>query len=203
MADPVHKVTIVPRGRAGGYTLALPEEDRNYARRSELVDKLAMLLGGRTAEEIVYGDPTTGASNDIEQATSLARKMVMEYGMSDALGPRRYGTPDAEVFLGRDYTRGQDYSDDVASRIDDEVRFLISQAHEEARSILTAHRDALERLVAELMEKETLDARELEKVLHDVPTWEHDLDGVGRIRSPHKSPNPPSDGIAAASTEAG
>jgi cell division protease FtsH len=202
MSDPVHKVTIVPRGRAGGYTLALPEEDRNYARRSELVDKLAMLLGGRTAEELVFGDPTTGASNDIEQATNLARKMIMEYGMSDSLGPRRYGTPDAEVFLGRDYTRGQDYSDEVAARIDEEVRFLINQAHEEARSILTAHRDALDRLAADLLEKETLDAKDIEKVLHDVPTWEHDLDGVGRIRAPHQAQKKASDGIAAATTEA-
>ena len=124
----------------------------------------------------------------------------MEYGMSDVLGPRRYGTPDAEVFLGRDYNRGQDYSDDVAARIDDEIRFLISQAHEEARSILTAHRDALDRLADELLEKETLDASEIEKVLHDVPTWEHDLDGVGRIRAPHSSA-PPADGMAAASTD--
>jgi cell division protease FtsH len=203
MSDPIHKVTIIPRGRAGGYTLALPEEDKNYARRSELVDKLAMLLAGRTAEELVYGDPTTGASNDIEQATNLARKMVMEYGMSDALGPRAYGTPDAEVFLGRDYSRGQDYSDDVASRIDDEVRFLINQAHEEARSILTVHRDALDRIAAELVEVETLDAQEITKILHDVPTWEHDVDGGGRIRAPLAASPGTGDGMAAASTEAG
>ncbi|MDH3730451.1 MAG: ATP-dependent zinc metalloprotease FtsH [Acidimicrobiia bacterium] len=201
MADPIHKVTIIPRGRAGGYTLALPEEDKNYARRSELVDKLAMLLGGRTAEELIFGDPSTGASNDIEQATNLARKMVMEYGMSDTLGPRRYGTPDAEVFLGRDYGQRQDYSDDVASHIDDEVRFLINQAHEEARSILTVHRDALDRIAAELVDKETLDAQEIEKILHDVPTWEHDVDGSGRIRAPLAT-SPP-DGMAAATTEAG
>jgi len=185
--DPIHKVTIIPRGRAGGYTLALPVEDKSYARRSELVDQLAYALGGRTAEEQVFGDPSTGASNDIEKATDLARKMVMEYGMSDRLGPLRYGRPDSQVFLGRDYTRGQEMSDDVASAIDDEIRMLINQAHEEARSIITTHRAALDRMADVLLEKETIDAEEIAEVFSDVPKWEHTEVGALRIRLPEPS----------------
>jgi cell division protease FtsH len=182
--DPIHKVTIIPRGRAGGYTLALPVEDRNYARRSEMVDQLAYALGGRTAEEQVFGDPSTGASNDIEKATDIARKMVMEYGMSDRLGPLRYGRPESQVFLGRDYTRGQEMSDDVASAIDDEIRMLINQAHEEARSIITTHRAALDRIADVLLEKETVDAAEVAEIFADVPKWEHTEVGALRIRLP-------------------
>ena len=147
MADPVHKVTIVARGRSLGHTLALPTHDKYLVRRSELVDQLAMLLGGRTAEELIYADPTTGAANDIEKASGIARRMVMEYGMSDRLGPLQYGKPAGEVFLGRDYVRPQDYSDEVAASIDGEVRALINAAHEEARVILEAHTDALNRMV--------------------------------------------------------
>ena len=183
-ADPIHKVTIIPRGRAGGYTMALPLEDRNYMRRSEMVDKLAMMLGGRTAEEIVFLDPTTGASNDIEQATELARRMVMEYGMSDRLGPMKYGQPAGEVFLGRDYNQTQDYSDAVASIIDEEVRYLITQAHEEARTILTAHGEGLDRLAAALIERETLDGEAVGEILFDVPKWVHANDGSMRIQAP-------------------
>ncbi|MCH8990561.1 MAG: ATP-dependent zinc metalloprotease FtsH [Acidobacteria bacterium] len=183
-ADPIHKVTIIPRGRAGGYTMALPLEDRNYLRRSEMVDKLAMMLGGRTAEEIVFLDPTTGASNDIEQATELARRMVMEYGMSDRLGPMKYGQPAGEVFLGRDYNRQQDYSDDVASIIDEEVRYLINQAHEEARTILTTHSEALDRIAAALIDRETLNANDVREIFVDVPKWQHAIDGSMRIQAP-------------------
>ncbi len=197
--DPIHKVTIIPRGRAGGYTLALPVEDKSYARRSELVDQLAYALGGRTAEEQVFGDPSTGASNDIEKATDLARKMVMEYGMSDRLGPLRYGRPDSQVFLGRDYTRGQEMSDDVASAIDDEIRMLINQAHEEARSIITTHRDALDRLADVLLEKETIDGKEIAEVLADVPKWEHTEVGALRIRLPE--PAPLAEGRVASTTQ--
>jgi cell division protease FtsH len=184
-ADPIHKVTIIPRGRAGGYTMALPLEDRNYMRRSEMVDKLAMMLGGRTAEEIMFLDPTTGASNDIEQATALARRMVMEYGMSDRLGPMKYGQPAGEVFLGRDYNQAQDYSDAVASIIDEEVRYLINQAHEEARTILIAHAEGLDRLAAALIERETLDADGVGEILFDVPKWVHASDGSMRIQAPN------------------
>jgi cell division protease FtsH len=186
-SDPIHKVTIIPRGRSGGYTMALPVEDRYYNRRSELVDQLAMLLGGRTAEELRFTDPSTGASSDIEKATNLARQMVMEYGMSDRLGPLQYGKPDGEVFLGRDYTRGQDLSNEVAAAIDEELRKLITQAHEEARQILTTHSDALDRIAAVLMEKETIDAKEVTEILHDVPKWEHTETGAIRIKAPDRS----------------
>jgi cell division protease FtsH len=182
--DPIHKVTIIPRGRAGGYTLALPMEDKYFERKGELVDQLAYALGGRTAEELKFGDPSTGASNDIEKATNLARRMVMEFGMSDRLGPLRYGRPEGEVFLGRDYTRGNEMSDDVAAAIDEEVRKLITQAHEEAREILTTHMDALDRIAAELIEKETLDAAEVAEIFADVPKWEHTETGAFRIRAP-------------------
>ena len=183
-ADPIHKVTIIPRGRAGGYTLSLPTEDRNYLRRSELTDQLAMLMGGRAAEEIIFADPTTGASNDIEKATEQARRMVMEYGMSDALGPMRYGKNHGEVFLGRDYSSQQNYSDDVAAAIDDEVRALLGQAHDEAKRILTTHTDALHRLADRLLEVETLKEKEIAEVLHDVPKWEAGGGGSPRIRVP-------------------
>jgi len=182
--DPIHKVSIIPRGRTGGYTLALPVEDKSYARRSELVDQLAYALGGRTAEEEVFGDPSTGASNDIEKATDLARKMVIEYGMSDRLGPVRYGNPESQVFLGRDYARGQEMSDQIAAAIDDEIRKLINQAHEEARQIITTHREALDRIVEVLLEKETVDAADVAEIFSDVPKWEHTEIGALRIRLP-------------------
>ncbi len=183
-ADPIHKVTIIPRGRAGGYTLALPLEDKYYQRRSEMVDQLAMLLGGRTAEELIFVDPTTGASNDIEKATQIARKMVMEYGMSDKLGPLQYGKPDAEVFLGKDYSRTQDYSNEVAAAVDEEIRYLITQAHDEARAVLETHIDALHRIAAALIEKESLDADEVIEIFHDVPKWQHGDDDSLRIKAP-------------------
>ena len=183
-ADPIHKVTIIPRGRAGGYTMALPLEDRYYNRRSELVDQLAMLLGGRTAEEIIFVDPSTGASNDIEKATTLARRMVMEFGMSDKLGPLQYGKPEGEVFLGRDYSRHSDISDEVSAAIDEEVRHLITQAHNEAREILTTHEDALHRIAEVLIDRETVDATEVAKIFEDVPKWEHTGNGPLRIQNP-------------------
>ncbi len=197
-ADPIHKVTIIPRGRAGGYTLALPTEDRNYLRRSELTDQLAMLMGGRAAEELIFADPTTGASNDIEKATEQARRMVMEYGMSDHLGPMKYGKSHGEVFLGRDYSSQQDYSDEVAAAIDDEVRALLNQAHEEAKRILTTHIDSLHRMAGRLLDVETLKAEEITAVLHDVPKWET-VEGAGpRIKAPQLSPLAVAEGVAAA-----
>jgi len=199
--DPIHKVTIIPRGRAGGYTMALPLEDKYYETRSELVDQLAYALGGRTAEEIVFGDPSTGASNDIEKATALARKMVMEYGMSERLGPLKYGQPEGEVFLGRDYTRGQDLSNEVAAAIDEEVRKLITQAHEEATQIITVHRDALDRIAAALIDQETLDADEVAAVFHDVPKWTHTDNGGLRLKEPDRTGS--TVGTTAASADAG
>jgi cell division protease FtsH len=183
-SDPVHKITIVSRGRSLGHTLALPTHDKYLSKRSELVDRLAMLLGGRTAEELVFADPSTGASDDIEKATSIARRMVMEYGMSDELGPMQYGRPSGEVFLGRDYSRQQDYSDQVAAFIDAEVRKMINAAHEEARMILEHHSDALERMVEVLLEKETVDRQEVGEIFSDVPKWEHAFGGSLRIKYP-------------------
>ncbi len=172
MADPVHKVTIVPRGRSLGHTLALPTHDKYLVKRSELLDQLAMLLGGRSAEELIYADPTTGSANDIEKATTIARRMVMEYGMSDELGPMQYGKPVGQVFLGRDYSRQPDYSDRLAADIDNEVRKLIRVAHSEASQILKTHRPALDRMVAALLEKETLDVDDIGEILYDVPKWQ-------------------------------
>jgi len=183
-SDPVHKISIVSRGRSLGHTLALPTHDKYLSRRSELVDRLAMLLGGRTAEELVFADPSTGAADDIEKATSIARRMVMEYGMSDELGPMQYGKPNGEVFLGRDYSRQQDYSDEVAAFIDAEVRKMITAAHVEARTILEHHQDSMERMVEALLEKETVDREEVARIFADVPKWEHTLDGSLRIKYP-------------------
>ena len=183
-SDPVHKVTIVARGRSLGHTLALPTHDKYLVRRSELVDQLAMLLGGRTAEELIFADPTSGAANDIEKATQIARRMVMEYGMSDELGPMQYGKANGEVFLGRDYSRQQDYSDQVAAFIDGEVRKMINAAHEEARVILSHHKDAMERMVSELLEHETVDRERVSEIFEDVPKWEHTEEGSLRIRYP-------------------
>jgi cell division protease FtsH len=166
--DPIHKVSIVARGRALGWTLALPEEDKYLKTRSELVDTMTMLLGGRTAEELVFGEPTTGASDDIERCSEIARAMVTTYGMSDRLGPQQLGSKTQEVFLGRDYGHEATYSDDVAGLIDDEVRRLIDSAHERARFILVTHRSTLDRLAASLVEKETLDDSDLAEVFGDI-----------------------------------
>jgi cell division protease FtsH len=155
-ADPVHKITIIPRGRALGYTASAPTEDKFLVSRVEMMDQLAMLLGGRTAEELVFHEPTTGAANDIEKASSIARGMITEYGMSERLGARRFGTGDGEPFLGREMSHSRDYSETIASTIDDEVRRLIESAHDEAWEILVQYRDVLDDLVLQLMDQETL-----------------------------------------------
>jgi cell division protease FtsH len=155
-ADPVHKITIIPRGRALGYTAAAPAEDKFLVSRAEMMDQLAMLLGGRTAEEMVFHEPTTGAANDIEKATAIARGMVTEYGMSERLGARKFGTGDSEPFLGREMSHARDYSEEIASTIDDEVRRLIESAHDEAWDVLVQYRDILDSLVLQLLEHETL-----------------------------------------------
>ncbi len=167
-ADPIHKVTIIPRGRALGYTQALPEGEKYLTSKAELKDRLAMLMGGRVAEEIIFADPTTGASNDIEKATEIARKMVMEFGMSEKLGPMLYGKGSSEVFLGRDYGRQQDYSDEVASSIDDEVKGLLSDAHIIAGKILKKFKKQMETMVKVLIEKETIDKDEVAKIFQSV-----------------------------------
>ncbi|HEV7205785.1 MAG TPA: ATP-dependent zinc metalloprotease FtsH [Jatrophihabitans sp.] len=166
--DPVHKVTILPRGRSLGHTLVLPLEDRYTQTRAEILDQLVYALGGRAAEELVFHEPTTGASNDIEKATKLARAMVTEYGMSTKLGAVKYGTGDAEPFMGRDYGHQRDYSEDIAADIDAEVRDLIEGAHDEAWEILQQYRDALDAMVLELVERETLTKDDLERILAPV-----------------------------------
>jgi cell division protease FtsH len=164
-SDPIHKITIIPRGRAGGYTMALPTEDRSYATRGELMDKLAMMLGGRVAEELKIGDITTGASNDIEKATSLAREMTTQYGMSTRLGPIKLGHTDSQPFLGRDFGHEPDYSGQVAFQIDEEVRGLLDEAHDEALEILVENDDVLEDLAQRLLEIETVEGEILKEVL--------------------------------------
>ncbi|MBL7493839.1 ATP-dependent zinc metalloprotease FtsH [Frankia sp. AgB1.9] len=155
-SDPVHKITILPRGRALGYTMQLPLEDKYLSTRSEMLDKLAVLLGGRTAEEVVFHEPTTGASDDIEKATQIARAMVTQYGMSDKLGALKFGAESGEVFLGREVGHQRDYSEAVAGEIDNEVRKLIEAAHDEAWEVLNTYRDELDNLVLRLMDTETL-----------------------------------------------
>ena len=167
--DPVHTISVVSRGRALGYTLTLPDEDKFLMTREELADELAMLLGGRVAEELIVGDITTGASNDIERATKVARQMVTEYGMSDRIGPLTLGQKQHEVFLGRDFQSQPDYSDQVAFEIDNEVRGLIDEAHDEALEILQTNRQKLDELAALLIERETLERDEVEAFLADVP----------------------------------
>jgi cell division protease FtsH len=167
--DPVHKISVIPRGRALGYTLTLPEEDKFLMTREELADELAMLLGGRVAEELIVGDITTGAANDIERATKVARQMVTEYGMSDAIGPLTLGQKQHEVFLGRDFQSQPDYSDHVAFEIDNEVRRLIDEAHDEALDILQDRRAKLDELAGLLIERETLEREEVERFLADIP----------------------------------
>ncbi|GIH66961.1 MULTISPECIES: ATP-dependent zinc metalloprotease FtsH [Microbispora] len=167
-SDPVHKITILSRGRALGYTMTLPMEDKFLATRSEMMDQLAMLLGGRTAEELVFHEPTTGASNDIEKATSIARRMVTEYGMSERLGARKFGSGNGEVFLGREMGHERDYSEQIASAIDEEVRRLIESAHDQAWEILVQYRDVLDNLVLELMEKETLSREQVLEIFSPV-----------------------------------
>jgi cell division protease FtsH len=175
--DPVTKITILPRGKALGYTMVLPLEDKYSVTRNELQDQLTYAMGGRVAEEIVFHDPTTGASNDIEKATDIARKMVTEYGMTAAVGPVKLSAGSGEVFMGRDMGHGRDYSDVLAQRIDDEVRGLIEQAHDEAYQVLSANREILDRLALELLEKETLDHLQIEEIFKDIqklperPQW--------------------------------
>jgi len=168
-ADPVHKVSIISRGRALGYTLNLPEEDRFLESRSELIDDLAMLLGGRVAEELVFKDPTTGASNDLERVTKMARKMVCEYGMSEKIGPMALGEKVDQPFLGRDLSSHPDYSDHVAAEIDEEIRRLVDEAHGEAWAICANHREQLDAMVDVLIDKETVEKDEVERIFAAVP----------------------------------
>src|SRR5262249_54561496 len=151
-----------------GYTASAPAEDKSLVSRAEMMDQLAMLLGGRTAEELVFHEPTTGAANDIEKASQIARGMITEYGMSERLGARKFGTGDGEPFLGREMSHSRDYSEEIASAIDEEVRRLIESAHDEAWEILVQYRDVLDSLVLQLMEHETLSREQVLQIFSPV-----------------------------------
>jgi cell division protease FtsH len=191
-------VSIIARGRALGWTLALPTEDKNIKSRSELRDELAMLLGGRTAEELIFGDPTTGAANDIERATQIAHAMVTQYGMSDLVGPQQVSGRSSDPFAGKDVAHDGPHSNEVSALVDAEIRRLLDEAHEEAREILALHRPTLDRLAQALVDHETLGDREL------APVWaELDLpgnkSGLAGIDGPRGGPaRSPSENVTAA-----
>ena len=175
--DPVHKITILPRGRALGYTMVLPDQDKYSQPRSQMLDQLAYMLGGRAAEEMVFHDPTTGAGNDIEKATNVARAMVTQYGMTERLGAIKLGDSGSEPFLGRDLGHSRNYSEDVAAIVDEETKNLLAAAHQEAFDILEENRDVLDALVLELLDKETLDKEQIARVFEPLrirprrPAW--------------------------------
>ena len=164
-ANPPHKVTILPRGMALGYVIALPQEDKHTVTQSEILANITVMLGGRVAEEIVFVEITTGAANDFENATDLARKMVTEFGMSDKLGPMTLGTKHGPVFLGRDLFESQNYSDEIAYEIDKEVRRIIHECYSRARAVLTEHKETLDRIAKALLERESLQSDELDTLV--------------------------------------
>ncbi|MFJ3220428.1 ATP-dependent zinc metalloprotease FtsH [Kitasatospora sp. NPDC086801] len=193
-SDPVHKITILSRGRALGYTMVLPEEDKYSTTRNEMLDQLAYMLGGRAAEELVFHDPTTGASNDIEKATATARAMVTQYGMTERLGAIKFGSDNAEPFLGREMGHQRDYSEEVAGLVDEEVKKLIENAHNEAWEILVENRDVLDNLVLELLEKETLNKEQIAEIFTPIvkrparPAWTGSSRRTPSTRPPVQSP---------------
>jgi cell division protease FtsH len=187
--DPVHKITIMPRGRALGYTMVLPDEDRYSTTRNQLLDQLAYSLGGRAAEELIFHDPSTGASNDIEKATALARAMVTQYGMTEAIGAIKLGTDASEPFMGRDYGHQRDYSENVAAVVDAEIRKLIETAHQEAYDILEANRTILDEMVIKLLEIETLNKEEIAQIFAKVRSWPNRPAWTGsETRTPSSTP---------------
>ncbi|MEC8690824.1 MAG: hypothetical protein VX016_04640, partial [Verrucomicrobiota bacterium] len=178
--DPLHKVTIIPRGPALGVTMFLPEEDKYTQRKFEMLDHLVVAMGGRVAEEIVFGDVTNGAGGDIKMATDIARKMVCQWGMSDDLGMVEYGDHQEHKFLARDMTATRSYSEDTAQKIDSEVKRLIDTAYNKAREMLLSHREELDLIAHALLEYETLDASHIKDLMDD-----------GEMSDPPASPNPP------------
>ena len=186
--DPVHEISIVPRGYAGGYTMSLPVEDRNYVTKRYMEEELCTLLGGRVAEAIVLGDISTGASNDLERATRIARNMVTRYGFSEKLGPIVYGSDENEVFLGRDYGQNKHYSDDIASDIDSEIRRLVDEAYAKTEAILVEHRDKLDAVAAVLMEKEKVTGKEFEDIMNPKPAEEPKTEEISEEVSAEEIP---------------
>ncbi|WP_030801640.1 ATP-dependent zinc metalloprotease FtsH [Streptomyces sp. NRRL S-337] len=207
-SDPVHKITILSRGRALGYTMVLPDEDKYSTTRNEMLDQLAYMLGGRAAEELVFHDPTTGAANDIEKATATARAMVTQYGMTERLGAIKFGTDNSEPFLGREMGHQRDYSEEVAALVDEEVKKLIETAHNEAWEILVENRDILDNLVLTLLEKETLGKEEIAELFKHVvkrparPAWTGSSRRTPSTRPPVLSPKElaPANGSVTAAT---
>ncbi len=167
--DPIHKVTIIPRGQALGVTQQLPVDEKHTYPREFLMNNIVILLGGRAAEELVLKDFTTGAGNDIERATALARKMVCEWGMSEAMGPLSYGKKEEQIFLGREFATHKDYSEETAQKIDKEVARIVMTSYESAKQILSDRMDILNRIAAELLEKEVLNAAELDAIIGITP----------------------------------
>jgi cell division protease FtsH len=192
--DPVSKVTIISRGMALGYTMALPTEDRYLQSKTEFEDKIAGLLGGNASERMVFGDTTTGSSNDIEKATELARRMVTEFGMSDRLGPLSFGKRDELIFLGREIGEQRNYSDETAKGIDEEVRAIIDRAYERAGQVLETHRDRLEALAQKLIAEENVDSTAFESRFSDLPPKE-DLHGLPPRRHEPPAPTAPADAL--------
>ena len=201
--DPVHKITIMPRGRALGYTMVLPEQDKYSTTRSEMLNQLAYMLGGRAAEELIFHDPTTGAANDIEKATAVARSMVTQFGMTERLGAIKYGQEQSEVFLGRDMGHMRDYSEEVAAAIDEEVRGFIEAAHQEAYDVLVNNREILDAMVLALLERETLDKAEIEEIFAELklqsprPAWTGSARRAPDTRGPIPFPPAASNGHSA------
>ena len=184
--DPVHKISIISRGQALGYTISLPTEDKFLTTRAELSDTLAMTLGGRAAEEIVFSEVTTGAANDLEKVTATAKQMVMRFGMSEKLGPRTFGHDQSQPFLGREFSATADYSDEIAREIDDEIRRIVEEAHQTARQVLSDRRDALDRLSKLLLEHETIEREQFEALLAGKAA-----DEVFGAPEPEQEPPPP------------
>lgn len=169
-SDPIHKISIISRGQALGYTMQVPEEDHFLSSRDEMLDQIAVLLGGRTAEELYCGDITTGASNDLERATKIAREMVTRYGMSEELGTQVFGEAQHEVFLGRDYAQKNDYSAETAKRIDDEIERIMREAHERARKVLAERDEQIHTMAKVLLERETVEGEVVDALLDG--TWD-------------------------------
>ncbi len=212
-ADPVHKISIVGRGQALGYTISMPQEDKFLTTRAELLDTMAMTLGGRAAEEIVFGEITTGASNDLEKVTATAKQMVMRFGMSERLGPRVFGHDHGQPFLGREFSSEPDYSDEIAREIDDEIRRIVEGAHQRAKDLLTEHRESLTLISELLLKRETIEKAEFEALLEgktpeEVFGPEETSDSSGPDDStaperPREAPRPlPRPGLAGGGVEA-
>lgn len=198
--DPVHQVSIIPRGRAGGYTLSLPSEDKSYASKKEMLEEIVVLLGGRVAESLALDDISTGASNDIERATKIARSMVTKYGMSSELGTMTFGTGDSEVFLGRDYGHTRDYSETVAAKIDAEIKRIIDEAYDRCKQLISGNMEKLKEIAELLLEKETIDAETFEALFEgkkptDIKTEQDDKQETDEVKPQEENENTPDNAV--------